>query len=79
MIYFKTKKVQRTPLEKLGEFSLIKHLNQCINVTHYSTVKSIWYDSSVIRFADKQVVVSTDILLESIHFNLSYTSLTHLG
>ncbi|XCI75241.1 MAG: thiamine-phosphate kinase [Flavobacteriales bacterium] len=76
---FQYKEIQRTPLEKLGKLGLIKYLTQCISVTHHTTVKGIGDDAAVMRFANKQVVVSTDMLLEGIHFNLAYTPLIHLG
>ncbi|WP_010182078.1 thiamine-phosphate kinase [Aquimarina agarilytica] len=70
---------QRTRLSDLGEFGLIEHLTKNFKVTHESTLKSIGDDAAVIDFNDKQCVITTDLLVEGIHFDLAYVPLKHLG
>lgn len=72
-------KVQKTELGQLGEFGLIKHLTENIKLKHDSTIKGVGDDAAVIDFLDKKTVVTTDLLLEGIHFDLTYTPLKHLG
>ncbi|RYZ94506.1 MAG: thiamine-phosphate kinase, partial [Sphingobacteriaceae bacterium] len=62
-----------------GEFGLINHLTQNIKIKQVSTLKGIGDDAAVLDFKDKKVLVSTDMLLEGIHFDLAYTPLKHLG
>jgi len=69
----------RTPLSDLGEFKLIDHLTKNFKISHKSTVKGIGDDAAVLSFGDKKVVVSTDLLVEGVHFDLSYMPLKHLG
>jgi thiamine-monophosphate kinase len=66
-------------IKDLGEFGLIDHLTKDIVSVHKSTVKGIGDDAAVLDYKNKQVVVTTDLLLEGIHFNLVYTPLKHLG
>ncbi|MFK7832451.1 MAG: thiamine-phosphate kinase [Winogradskyella sp.] len=73
------KNPKRTPLGELGEFKLIEHLTQHFKVTQKSTIKSIGDDAAVLNFGKKQIVVSTDLLVEGVHFDLSYAPLKHLG
>lgn len=73
------KNQQRTALADLGEFGLIDHLTKHIEITQKSTVKGIGDDAAVLDFKSKQVVVSTDLLVEHVHFDLSYMPLKHLG
>lgn len=73
------KNPQRTPLSELGEFKLIEHLTEHFKVSQKSTVKSIGDDAAVLNFGKKQVVISTDLLVEGVHFDLSYVPLKHLG
>ncbi|WP_179318619.1 thiamine-phosphate kinase [Winogradskyella helgolandensis] len=73
------KNPKRTPLSELGEFKLIEHLTNHFKVTQKSTVKSIGDDAAILDFGKKQVVVSTDLLVEGVHFDLSYAPLKHLG
>jgi thiamine-monophosphate kinase len=70
---------QRTSLSQLGEFGLIDHLTKNFDVKQSSTLKSIGDDAAVLDFKDKKVVVSTDLLIEGVHFDLSYMPLRHLG
>jgi len=69
----------RTELNSLGEFGLIKHLTQFIELTNESTLKGIGDDAAVLNYKDKQIVVSTDMLVEGVHFDLAYVPLKHLG
>ena len=73
------KNQQRTQLSDLGEFGLIDHLTQNFKVKHKSTIKSIGDDAAVLNFDNKKIVVTTDLLLEGVHFDLSYMPLKHLG
>ena len=68
-----------TNLAELGEFGLIKHLTKNIEIKNSSTVKGIGDDAAVLNFENKHIVVTTDILAEGVHFDLSYTPLKHLG
>jgi thiamine-monophosphate kinase len=70
---------ERTSIESLGEFGLIDHLTKQIKIKQKSTVKGIGDDAAVLDFAEKKALVSTDMLLEGIHFDLAYTPLKHLG
>ncbi len=73
------KNQQRTSLGQLGEFGLIDHLTRNFNVTQISTLKGIGDDAAVLDFGDKKAVVSTDLLIEGVHFDLAYMPLKHLG
>src|ERR1700742_68370 len=70
---------ERTNIEQLGEFGLIDHLTKQIKIKQTSTLKGIGDDAAVIDFAGKKTLISTDMLLEGIHFDLAYTPLKHLG
>jgi len=69
----------RTELSELGEFGLIKHLSQHIELNHKSTVKGVGDDAAVIHYSGEETVVSTDMLVEGVHFDLTYVPLKHLG
>ncbi|WP_342648717.1 thiamine-phosphate kinase [Mucilaginibacter sp. CSA2-8R] len=71
--------VDKTHVNELGEFGLINHLTKNIKLTHASTLKGVGDDAAVLDYAGKKVLVSTDMLLEGIHFDLAYTPLKHLG
>jgi len=73
------KNPKRTPLSALGEFKLIDHLTEHFKISHKSTVKGIGDDAAVLSYGEKQIVVSTDLLVEGVHFDLSYVPLKHLG
>lgn len=73
------KNQKRTSLAELGEFGLIDYLTKNITINHESTIKSIGDDAAVLNFEDKKVVVSTDLLIEGVHFDLAYMPLKHLG
>lgn len=70
---------ERTEIASLGEFGLIDHLTQNNETKNAGTVLSVGDDAAVIDHFGRQTVVSTDLLLEGIHFDLSYTPLKHLG
>ena len=73
------KNPQRTPVSQLGEFGLIEHLTIGFDIKHSSTLKGIGDDAAVLDFKNKKTVVSTDLLIEGVHFDLSYMPLKHLG
>lgn len=73
------KNPQRTSLEEMGEFGLIDHLTQNFKLNQPSSLMGIGDDAAVLDFADKKTVVSTDMLVEGVHFDLSYMPLKHLG
>ncbi len=70
---------QRTSIAQLGEFGLIEHLTKHFEINQTSTLKGIGDDAAVLDFKDKKVVVSTDIMVEGVHFDLAYMPLKHLG
>ncbi len=70
---------KRTELSDLGEFGLIDRIATNTKLENESTVVGIGDDAAVINHSDKQTLVSTDLLLEGIHFDLSYMPLAHLG
>lgn len=70
---------ERTELSELGEFGLIKHLTQYIVTEQESTIKGVGDDAAVIDNGNLQTVISTDMLVEGVHFDLSYVPLKHLG
>ena len=72
------KNQQRTPISQLGEFGLIDHLTKQVKVKQKSTKKGIGDDGAVLSYSD-EVVISTDLLVEGVHFDLSYMPLKHLG
>ncbi len=69
----------KTSLSELGEFGLISHLTRFFEIKQSSTVKSIGDDTAVMDFDGFQTLVSTDLLVEGVHFDLSYMPLKHLG
>jgi len=69
----------RTPLGTLGKYGLIDHISSKFKLRNKSTLTGIGDDSAVISPGKKLILVSTDLLLEGIHFNLIYTPLKHLG
>jgi thiamine-monophosphate kinase len=73
------KNTQKTSLAELGEFGLIKHITKYFKVANASTVKAIGDDAAVLDASEKQTLVSTDLLIEGVHFDLSYMPLKHLG
>ncbi len=71
--------MKRTELGTLGEFGLIDHLTKGKNTQNPSTIKGIGDDAAVIKTGDKMTLISTDLLVEGIHFDMMYTPLKHLG
>lgn len=69
----------RSSLSELGEFKLIEHLTKEVKIHHKSTVKGVGDDCAVLELKNKQTLVTTDFLVEGIHFDLSYMPLKHLG
>lgn len=70
---------QRTEISELGEFGLIEHLTRNNETRNASTSQSIGDDAAVIDHFGKQTVITTDMLIEGVHFDLMYTPLKHLG
>lgn len=68
-----------TKLSTLGEFGLIRHLTQDIKLKNSSSVKGVGDDAAVLDYKDKKVLISTDMLIEGVHFDLAYAPLKHLG
>lgn len=71
--------IDKTHINELGEFGLIKHLSQAVELTQASTIKGIGDDAAVIDHSDYKTLISTDLLLENVHFDLRYVPLKHLG
>ena len=61
-----------TEIAQLGEFGLIEHLTRNMPVKNESTVKAVGDDAAVLHYGDKETLVTTDLLLEGIHFDLTY-------
>lgn len=70
---------QRTEISTLGEFGLIEHLTKNIELKNVSSVLGVGDDAAVIDHFGKQTVITTDLLVEGVHFDLAYTPLKHLG
>jgi thiamine-monophosphate kinase len=71
--------MSRTEISKYGEFGLIKHLTEKFQIKNTSTLKGVGDDAAVLAYSDKQILVTTDLLLEGVHFDLVYVPLRHLG
>lgn len=69
----------RTEIASLGEFGLIDHLTKDIKLTQKSSIKGVGDDAAVVDNGENRTLVTTDLLLEGIHFDLVYTPLKHLG
>ena len=76
---FENSQESKTNLSELGEFGLIDHLTKSFSPKLESTVKAIGDDAAVLNFENKQTLVSTDLLIEGVHFDLAYMPLKHLG
>jgi len=70
---------ERTELSELGEFGLIDKISKSVELKQKSSVKGIGDDAAVLGIGKQKTLVTTDLLLEGIHFNLSYVPLKHLG
>jgi len=69
----------RTEISALGEFGLISHLTEKFKLANESSIKGVGDDSAVLDYKDKLALVTTDLLLEGVHFDLTYVPLKHLG
>ena len=76
---FDEKNPQRTPISDLGEFGLIGHLTQATKLKHAHTALGVGDDAALIDVGTHYQAVSTDLLVEGVHFDLSYMPLKHLG
>jgi len=70
---------QRTEISSLGEFGLIDHLTKNIELQNASSIVGVGDDGAVLDHFGKQIVVTTDLLVEGVHFDLMYTPMKHLG
>lgn len=68
-----------TDIAKLGEFGLIRHLTEGLKPTNQSTLYGVGDDCAVLHYPDSEVLVTTDMLMEGVHFDLTYIDLRHLG
>ena len=66
-------------ISKLGEFGLIHHLTDDLKVRNASTLRGVGDDCAVLHYPDKEILVTTDMLMEGIHFDLTYIDMEHLG
>ena len=69
----------RTEIATLGEFGLIKHLTKDIEILNPETQYGVGDDAAVLEIKNQQTLVTTDLLMEGVHFDLTYTPLKHLG
>src|SRR5215204_5025910 len=70
---------ERTEVSNLGEFGLIEHLTKNVELQNASTIVGIGDDGAVVDHFGKQTVLTNDLLIEGVHFDLMYTPLKHLG
>ena len=73
------KERKQTNISELGEFGLIDRLTNQVQLKNKSTIKGVGDDAAILDYDNKQIVVTTDLLTEGIHFNLMYVPLKHLG
>ncbi len=76
---FENKDQSKTPIADIGEFGLIKHLTSANKKSNATTVMAVGDDAAVIENTQEQTLLSTDMLVEGVHFDLSYAPLKHLG
>jgi thiamine-monophosphate kinase len=76
---FDSKNPQRTPISDLGEFGLIDHLVKNSKTKLSNTALAVGDDAALIDQGDHYTAISTDLLVEGVHFDLSYVPLKHLG
>ena len=76
---FDNKNQAKTPLSDLGEFALIDLLTKDFPLEQHSTLKGVGDDAAVLKHSDENTLVSTDMLVEGVHFDLAYMPLKHLG
>ena len=79
MSLFDEKNLKNTSISEIGEFALIDILTKDIEYKNKNIIKGIGDDAAVIDVGKKSILVSTDMLIEGVHFDLSYTPLKHLG
>ena len=79
MNIFQNKNLNITSIETLGEFGLIDHLTKGFKIKNSSSILGIGDDAAVIDIGDKYHLISTDLLIEGVHFDLAYSPLKHLG
>jgi len=79
MSLLEEKSQNTTPISQFGEFGLIDHLTKNIKLKNKNTIKGVGDDAAVIDMGDKYQLVSTDLLVEGVHFDLGYMPLKHLG
>ena len=70
---------KQTEISELGEFGLIDRLTKGIKLVNPASLKGVGDDCAVMRYKDTDVLVSTDLLVEGVHFDLTYVPLKHLG
>ena len=70
---------KRTPISTLGEFGLIRHFTEGIQLENASSKYGVGDDCAVLEYTNKQILVTTDLLMEGVHFDLTYVPLKHLG
>jgi thiamine-monophosphate kinase len=73
------KSQSKTDITELGEFGLIKHLTENFKISHKSTLTGVGDDAAVLDFGDQKALITTDLLVEGVHFNMTYMPLKHLG
>ncbi|MBP8783146.1 MAG: thiamine-phosphate kinase, partial [Paludibacter sp.] len=71
--------MSRTEISKYGEFGLIKHLTENFPIKNESTLKGVGDDAAVLDYSKAKALVTTDLLLEGVHFDLIYVPIRHLG
>jgi thiamine-monophosphate kinase len=74
-----SKENEQTSISELGEFGLIERITKDIEIKNESTLKGVGDDAAVLDYGEKQMVISSDLLTEGVHFNLMYVPLKHLG
>lgn len=79
ILYSKLPLKRMTDISKLGEFKLIDHLTKDIQIQNQSTKLGIGDDCAVMHYSDKEVLMTTDMLMEGVHFDLTYIDMQHLG
>lgn len=76
---FQNKEKNLTYIDSLGEFALIEHLTKGFGLYNQSSIRGVGDDAAVLDLRDSQTVITTDLLVEGVHFNLAYMPLKHLG